>query len=220
MKPGKLNDFRRGTKGFALKELAVTIVVMLLLMLFVLPWIGRARARARGICCNCNLKQIGLSFRQWGFDHNGKYPQQVEATNGGMVGLIENDSTYLTFVILSNELSTPKVLICPSDNRRAATDFTFLRSNTNVSYFVGLDAEEHHPQMFLSGDRNLEIEGVGVKPGIVSLRTNTLIGWTSELHRLQGNIGFADGSVQGLPNSNLGLALQASGVITNRLMLP
>jgi len=66
--------------------------------------------------------------------------------------------------LLSNELNTPKILSCPSDERYAHTNFdvgpdfaiqprTF--QDLYLSYFLGRDADETQPQMFLSGDRNI-----------------------------------------------------------------
>lgn len=67
---------------------------------------------------------------------------------------------------MSNELSTPKVVICPSDERSAQTNFSMLPNdqsttanayfnNSSVSYFLGIDASDNLPQMLLMGDRNL-----------------------------------------------------------------
>jgi prepilin-type processing-associated H-X9-DG protein len=220
MKLGRTNRLTRYTKAFALKDLVVTIVVLFLFILFLLPWAASERAKAKGICCNCNLKQIGLSFRQWGLDHNDKYPQQVATTNGGVMEFTGSNSVYLTFLLMSNELSTPKILVCPSDNRTAATDFAFLRSNTNVSYFVSLDAEETEPQMLLSGDRNIT-NGTQLVNGLLLLATNSAVGWTHELHNGFGNVALADGSVQGFSTPHLQEALQnMGGDGTNRLAIP
>jgi hypothetical protein len=120
--------------------------------------------------------------------------------------------------MMSNELSTPYILRCPADTQRPVTkDFGKL-SNTNVSYFVGLDAEESTPQMFLAGDRNLT-NGLAVTNRVLFLATNVPAGWTHELHPLQGNIGLADGSVQQLNRALLREALTNAGA-GNRLLMP
>src|SRR6185436_8947705 len=72
------------------------------------------------------------------------------------------------FMVMSNELNTPKVLFCPSEEsgRTAATTFaqvpgpttpvgTYYQNDLNVSYFVGVDAQDIYPQMLLTGDHNL-----------------------------------------------------------------
>ena len=64
------------------------------------------------------------------------------------------DGVYHHFQVMSNELNTPVILVCPSDVRGFARDFSSLR-NANISYFVNLDAGEATPAMPLCGDRNL-----------------------------------------------------------------
>jgi prepilin-type processing-associated H-X9-DG protein len=122
---------------------------------------------------------------------------------------------------MSNELSTPKLLICPSDTRVAAKDFGLGFSITNLSYFLSLDAEETYPGMFLSGDRNLT-NGQPIQNGILVLPPNRPVGFTHELHNGQGNIALADGSVQGWTSSRLSSAVVGPPGIgmTNRLAMP
>jgi len=96
-------------------------------------------------------------------------------------------------------------------------DFSKL-SNTNISYFVGLDASETTPQMFLAGDRNLT-NGLAVTNAVLFLATNREAGWTHELHSCQGNVGLADGSVQGFNISRLREAVTNAGA-GNRLLMP
>jgi hypothetical protein len=95
-------------------------------------------------------------------------------------------------------------------------------NHQTISYFIGLDAEDKYPQMILSGDDNLEVNGVRVRPGVLNLSTNTTVGWTKErigkFHGL-GNIGLADGSVQTVV-LNLQPLLANTGTATNRLVIP
>jgi len=56
------------------------------------------------------------------------------------VELVEIGIVYLHFQVMSDELNTPKLLICPQHARRNfATNFAGLK-NGHISYFVGLDA--------------------------------------------------------------------------------
>lgn len=127
---------------------------------------------------------------------------------------------YIHFLVFSNELNTPRTLICPADTHRiSATNWTSLR-NGNLSYFVALDATEAHPQRFLSGDDNLAVNGVKLKRGWAELGTNNPIAWTAQGHSSNGNILFADGSVQGFNATRLRTALAETGVATNRLLMP
>ena len=118
-------------------------------------------------------------------------------------------------------LSNPKLLVCPADTRVPAKDLGPGFSNTNLSYFVGLDADETYPQMFLYGDRNLT-NSLPLQHGILVLVPNRPVGWTHELHNGQGNIALADGSVQGWTSSHLSQAMVGPLVtsITNRLAMP
>ncbi len=164
------------------------------------------------------MKQIGLSFRTWELDHNDLCPMAVSTNRGGTLEFIGAGEVFRHFQIMSNELSTPVVLVCPSDNRKPVKNWAGF-SNSNVSYFVGIDACSQFPQMFLEGDRN--IAGGTRRPnGIVELTTNDVVSWAPGLHKESGNVGLADGSVQQFTISHLQEALRNTGAETNRLALP
>jgi hypothetical protein len=103
-------------------------------------------------------------------------------------------------------LSSVDKLICPTDKRKPSTGFQWLQ-NSNISYFVGLDADETKPQSLLAGDRFMSSDDAP-KMGVITLQTNSDIRWSGELHRSvesfrsrffdHRNVGFAglaDGSV-------------------------
>jgi competence protein ComGC len=210
-----------------------TLAVLFVLLLPALVTVGH-NGRQR-INCISNLKQIGIAYRLWEGDNNGKYPMAVSVTNGGAMELLATGNVAACFQVMSNELSTPKILICPQDTKAIlAANFGEGFNNRNISYFVGLDVtNETNPQMFLSGDDNLAIGGVPVKSGLLELLTNTPIAWTSGRHvasnshfwtpardRFFGNISMADGSAQQVTKDDLQKALQQTGVATNRLAIP
>jgi prepilin-type processing-associated H-X9-DG protein len=89
-----------------------------------------------------------------------------------------------------------------------------------VSYFVGVDAEDIYPQMWLTGDANFAISNVLLKPGLATFATNTVLSWNDRRHKGSGNIAFADGSVRQLSSAQLVPALCATGDSTNRLAMP
>jgi len=97
-------------------------------------------ARAQQINCVNNLKQIGLSFRQWALDNGDQYPFNLSTNDGGTRelcaiggdGFDHNAAFHL--LVMSNELSTPRILVCPQDrSKKAAADFSRLRPD-NVTY--------------------------------------------------------------------------------------
>ena len=134
--------------------------------------------------------------------------------------LVKSADAYIHFLVMSNELNSPKVLVCPNDsNRMPSTNWSSLR-NANISYFAALDATDTRPQMFLSGDDNFTVAGTKPKPGLLELWTNAPVSWLATRHMHRGNIGLADGSVQAFSNSRLNQALLGTGQATNRFVMP
>ena len=62
--------------------------------------LAKAKEKAESIACINNLKQMGLAVRTWALDNNDMSPPDM--------------------LSMSNELSTPKILVCPADKRREA----------------------------------------------------------------------------------------------------
>ncbi|MGA2786767.1 MAG: hypothetical protein ABSF60_04500 [Verrucomicrobiota bacterium] len=212
----------------------IALIAFLAAMLFS-AFSNHHPVRAQQISCVNNLKQIGLAFRVWEGDHGDKYPMAVSATNGGAMELVATGNVAACFQVMSNELSTPKILICPEDaaHRVWATNFATGFNDSHISYFVGLVANDSKPQMLLSGDDNFAISGVPAKSGLLELSTNAPIAWNHPRHtsykshfwtpanyKSVGYIGFADGSVQEATAHGLRDLLQQTGVATNRLVIP
>lgn len=217
MKPSRSNQ---RTRALTLVEVAVVLVLLFFVAALLLPAFAKAK-RHGGISCVNNLKQIGLSYRLWAGDNGDKYPMNVSVTNGGTLGLANGRNAWINFFVMSNQLSTPKILHCPGDtNSIAATNSWGGLNNQNVSYFVGLDVSPEDPQAILSGDDNFEINGVPVKSGLLELTSNSPIAWSAARHKFTGNILLADGSVQSLSNSGLSNSLHQAGTFTNRLAIP
>ena len=175
-----MKNILKQKKAFTLIELLVVIAIIAILAAMLLPALAAAKRKAQKINCVNNLKQIGLAFRIWEGDNSDKYPMALSSAQGGAKEYIDELATAATppavtftpsafysvpylFSVMSNELSTPKVLFCPSDTaRQAGTNFnagasatTGSFNNTMVSYMVCGDAADAYPQMILSGDRNM-----------------------------------------------------------------
>jgi type II secretory pathway pseudopilin PulG len=211
----------RHETAMTLFEVGVVVAIVLILLAVLLPGIAKARKKTARVGCINNLKQVGIAYRIWEGDNGDTYPMRVSVTNGGSMEMVLTGNAILAFQVLSNELSTPKILICPYDtNRMYATSFGGL-ANSNVSYFVGVDVtNDTDPRPILSGDCNLEIAGKPVRPGLLSLWTNAPVVWDSTRHVHAGNLGFADGSIQGSTSSGMRNYFVDTGSATNRLAIP
>jgi prepilin-type N-terminal cleavage/methylation domain-containing protein/prepilin-type processing-associated H-X9-DG protein len=227
----KMSCRTKKERGLTLVEVLMVVAALTILAALLLPVLYHEPKPALRIQCVNNLKQDGLAFRIWEGDHNDKFPPRVAETNGGSMEFVTGPNAFRHFQVMSNELSTPKVLICPKETDKArfiATNFVFM-SNSNLSFFVGVDATDSNPQMILSGDHNIT-NGTALKNGLLELTTNSSAGWTAEMHNGVGNVLLADGSVQQVANSNLQIMIAYAGLqqpgevnpefVTNRLQMP
>jgi hypothetical protein len=214
------------TAALTMMEIFVVIVVLFVLAALLLYTRSHRpdtnlRQEVRQINCINDLKLIAVAFRVWEGNHGDKYPMQISVTNGGTMELANGRNAWINFSAMSNELSIPKVLICPADTDKiAATNFTTDFDNSKISYFINLDADNTNPQMFLSGDDNFAIGGVPVKSGLLQFSPSIPISWTTARHHFSGEIVLTDGSVNPSSNNTLTNLIQQTAIATNRLAIP
>jgi competence protein ComGC len=213
MMNGHRND---RTRAFTLTELFIILAVIAVLAMLLVPGLFRARERARRISCTSNLKIIGMALKTWSMDHTNLYPMQVPLTNGGSREFLLSGAVFRHFQLMSNDLATPLILACPADRRRPARDFARL-ANSNISYFVTIEADDDHPQMVMAGDRNLT-NGSPLMNGLLTLTTNRPLGWTHDLHNGCGQVLLSDGSVMQIGATFIRFGLQDSE--GSRLAIP
>lgn len=195
------------------------LITIGLLVCVLLPALPRYKVNAQHTQCISNLRQMGTAFRLWSSDQSPRYPMALSVTNGGSLEYVLTGQLNRHFQIMSNELSTPKLLTCPADTRRTASNFASLQ-NSNISYFVDLDADESNPRLFMAGDRNWQTNGVAIPACLCNLTTNDLVWWTKEIHGHSGNVTLADGAAQEYSSEQLQSALTNYGTNLIRLAFP
>jgi type II secretory pathway pseudopilin PulG len=200
--------------------LLVVIAIISILASMLLPSLSRGKEAAKRIKCVSNQRQIGLGLRMWADDNNARYPWAISAGSGGSRG---SCATWQHLSVIQQEIMTPKVLVCPSDDREAALNFGTEREiglswhgNYGVSYFIGLDATENRPQMHILGDRNVtgfekqDCDPTGVRGTVTWLNPTNQPSWSMSIHRWAGNIARVDGSVTRLGRSGIKAQCQAA----------
>jgi prepilin-type N-terminal cleavage/methylation domain-containing protein/prepilin-type processing-associated H-X9-DG protein len=205
-------------RAFTLLELMVVVALVSVLALVLLSLCQpNLKARVPRLQCVNNLKQVGLAFRIWRQDY-GDYP--MHCTNGFDGPAYANQmQMFRYFQALSNVLTSPKLVMCPADERRAATNFSTGFGSTNIGFFAGLDADESRPNDFLAGDRNLQ-NGQQPQNGVLDFLPGQPVKWGRDMHREQGNVLFTDGRVEQFTSKKVRIALVNTGLATNRLVFP
>ncbi len=81
-----------------------------------IPALTTARGRAQSIACVNNLKQVGLGAKIWAIDHNDTLPSRFDQ--------------------MKEEISSPKILVCPMDPRPHPEAMSWSGFDTNLISYV------------------------------------------------------------------------------------
>lgn len=208
--------------AFTRIELLIVGVAVLVLVATTVTWIAKNGFKTRRVQCAQNLKIVGLGHKTWAKYSEDAFPFNYSTNREGTKELIGMGVTYRHFFALSNELAgNLKVLVCPSDSKRHAATAWSQLANTNISYFVGVDAAEVLPNSLLVGDRNIMARYPATGSMLVLSATN-LVWWGTDLHVGVGNVCLGDGSVQQVDSTGLWHFVQntVKSWPTNRLEFP
>ena len=217
--------FRDANKAFTLIELLVVIAIIAILAAMLTPAITDRERPSKPVKCMSNLRQVSLGFLLYLSDYGDHFSWQISTNRGGTEELIPNGVATEHFLKLTNYLRQPAVFLCPTEKSRFAADGFTNFSNTNLSYFIPLDARTNSPFAILTGDRHLSVGNQPVKPGLFFVTDSAAPGWTRELHdfknsSVRGNLAFADGHVEIIKVENLPGVFQRQALATNRLVIP
>ncbi len=166
--------------AFTLLELLGIVALVAVLVALTLPVRRSTHVKAM-LDCNHNLREIGTALWFFAGDHDDHFPPEVAVTNGGSMELIGTGNPALHFQTLSNYTSGNWYAFhCPGDHPgQPATNRVGLPAGS-VSYFLSMNAKPGPATVFLAGDRNLELAGRPVPPGLFTLLSNANVGWTRE----------------------------------------
>lgn len=219
---------RNPSPAFSLIELLVVIAILAVLVVLIRPVNPSRLKKSDLLVCMNNLKQTAIGFMIWSEDGGGSWPWQVSTNQGGTMELIPNGRAADHFLPLTNYLKDARVLVCPTDLAKDATNNFSGFGNQNLSYFADLDAianSSNNSLSILGGDRHLQVNGQPVKPGLLVVSNRAPLSWTKELHARSsrspvGNLSFADGHVESIRAVNLSSTFQRQILVTNRLVIP
>lgn len=186
--------------------LVAVAAVLVLVLTIALAGYSRSFAKSQRIHCVNNLKNIGLACRIFSTGSTTEYPWLLDRDDQRTTSMYRDQPAALWrhFSAWTNELGTPKLLICPSDReRQPARTWTEFNENRFLSYALGFTATVELPASVLASDRNVLLDGSPLANAIVSFPSNANVAFDQRIHVNAGNLLLGDGSVQQLRSDRL-----------------
>ena len=231
-------DDPKSDRAFTRLELVMIVATLVLLAGVALPLLAGSKQVSERTVCFSNLRQMGHAFHLWANDHGDRNPWITPVGEGGTFGSLNpiKNNAWWQMQSISNELVTPKILVCPSDLlagdlRKMASDFSITNfnggfaalpfRNNALSYIIGLHSVCSAPRSILSGDRNLTFDGIngscatGVGDASVFSDPSSSAGWTNAIHGTSGDLLFTDGGVENLSTTGLRRAVNIPNQVDN-----
>src|ERR1019366_2837878 len=101
------------------KRVIILSAVILLVVVALVVAASSAKRKSESVQCGNYMASIGCAARLWAEDHDGHFPSIL--------------------LLMSNELATPKILICPGDHSRppAASWASFAPADSSYEIVTG-----------------------------------------------------------------------------------